>query len=85
LRGEYPILDERRNVIGSVGIAKNIDTWVGLHNSAGVLSESSDEVGNIIGQFIEIASQLIKIVKCYKKRSQKLILNFKKQTRSLSQ
>jgi hypothetical protein len=48
----YPILDERRNVIGSVGIAKNIYTWVGLHNSAEVLSESSDEVGNIIGQFI---------------------------------
>ena len=49
----FPILDERRNVIGSVGIAKNIDTWLGLNNSAEVLLESSDEVGNIIDQFIK--------------------------------
>lgn len=77
----YPILDERRNVIGSVGIAKNIDTWVGLHNSAEVLSESSDEVGNIIGQFIEIASQLNKDSEVLQKKPQRSITNLKKQTK----
>jgi uncharacterized protein YukE len=54
----FPILNEHKNVIGSVGIAKNIDTWLGLNNSAEILLDSSNEVGKIIDQFIEIASQL---------------------------
>ncbi|WP_102348612.1 methyl-accepting chemotaxis protein [Bacillus sp. Marseille-P3661] len=54
----FPLMDERNNVIGSVGIAKNIETWTGLNKSAEELIESSDEVGNIIDQFINVASQL---------------------------
>ncbi|KAA9023637.1 methyl-accepting chemotaxis protein [Niallia endozanthoxylica] len=54
----YPLLDEYRNVIGSVGIAKNIETWTGLNKSAVELAESSNEVGNIINQFLKVASQL---------------------------
>jgi len=54
----YPLLDEMNRVIGSVGIAKNIETWTGLNQSAEELSKSSNEVGNIINQFLEVASQL---------------------------
>lgn len=54
----YPLLDEYRNVIGSVGIAKNIETWTGLNKSAVELAESSNEVGHIIDQFLKVASQL---------------------------
>ncbi len=54
----YPIIDEQNNVIGSVGIARNIETWTGLNNSAEELSQSSGEVGSIIKQFLEIASQI---------------------------
>ncbi|WP_428908214.1 methyl-accepting chemotaxis protein [Niallia sp. Krafla_26] len=54
----YPLLDEMNRVIGSVGIAKNIETWTGLNSSAVELSNSSDEVGEIINQFLEVASQL---------------------------
>ncbi|WP_338452397.1 methyl-accepting chemotaxis protein [Niallia oryzisoli] len=54
----YPLLDEYRNVIGSVGIAKNIETWTGLNKSAFELAESSNEVGHIIDEFIKVASQL---------------------------
>ena len=54
----YPIFDENRRVIGSVGIARNIETWTGLNKSAEELLVSSDEVGNIINQFLQIASQL---------------------------
>jgi uncharacterized protein YukE len=74
----YPILDERRNVIGSVGIAKNIDAWVGLHNSAEVLTESSNEVGNIISQFIEIASQLNTDSEVLQKKAAEINNKFKK-------
>lgn len=56
----YPIVDEHRKVIGSVGIAKNIETWTGLNKSAEELLESSNDVGFIINQFLEIASQLNK-------------------------
>ncbi|EKN63553.1 methyl-accepting chemotaxis protein [Schinkia azotoformans] len=54
----YPIIDENNNVIGSVGIARNIETWTGLNNSAEELSQSSGEVGSIIKLFLEIASQI---------------------------
>jgi hypothetical protein len=63
----YPLLDENNHVMGSVGIAKNIETWTGLNQSAEELSESSKEVENIINQFLveniinqflEVASQL---------------------------
>ena len=54
----YPIFDENRRVIGSVGIARNIETWTGLNKSAEELLVSSDEVGNIINQFLQVASQL---------------------------
>ena len=54
----YPLLDENNRVMGSVGIARNIETWIGLNQSAEELSESSKEVGNIINQFLEVASQL---------------------------
>lgn len=54
----YPIFDKYKNVIGSVGIAKNIETWTGLTQSAGELIESSNQVGDIITQFLEVASQL---------------------------
>lgn len=54
----YPLLDEMNRVMGSVGIAKNIETWMGLNQSAEELSESSKEVENIINQFLEVASQL---------------------------
>ncbi|WP_071394903.1 methyl-accepting chemotaxis protein [Bacillus tuaregi] len=54
----YPLMDEHRNVIGSVGIAKNIETWTGLNKSAIELADSSDEVGNIIDLFLKVASQL---------------------------
>jgi len=54
----YPLLDEYQNVIGSVGIAKNIETWTSLNQSAVELAESSDEVGNTINQFLKVASQL---------------------------
>ena len=54
----YPLLDENNRVMGSVGIAKNIETWTGLNQSAEELSESSKEVENIINQFLEVASQL---------------------------
>jgi hypothetical protein len=56
----YPIVDEQRKIIGSVGIAKNIETWTGLNKSAEELLESSNDVGFIINQFLEIASQLNK-------------------------
>lgn len=74
----FPILDERRNVIGSVGIAKNIDTWIGLNNSAEVLSESSDEVGNIINQFMNIASQLNTDSEVLQKKAAEINTKFKK-------
>ena len=54
----YPLLDENNRVMGSVGIARNIETWTGLNQSAEELSESSKEVENIINQFLEVASQL---------------------------
>ena len=54
----YPLLDEKNRVMGSVGIARNIETWTGLNQSAEELSESSKEVENIINQFLEVASQL---------------------------
>ena len=54
----YPLLDENNHVMGSVGIARNIETWTGLNQSAQELSESSKEVENIINQFLEVASQL---------------------------
>ena len=54
----YPLLDENNHVMGSVGIARNIETWTGLNQSAEELSESSKEVENIINQFLEVASQL---------------------------
>ena len=54
----YPLLDENNRVMGSVGIAKNIETWTGLNQSAEELSESSKEVENIINQFLKVASQL---------------------------
>ena len=54
----YPLLDEMNRVIGSVGVAKNIETWTGLNNSAVELSDSSNEVSGIINQFLEVASQL---------------------------
>ena len=54
----YPIFDENRRVIGSVGIARNIETWTGLNKSAEELLVSSDEVGTIINQFLQVASQL---------------------------
>lgn len=54
----YPIFDENKRVIGSVGIARNIETWTGLNKSAEELLVSSDEVGNIINQFLQVASQL---------------------------
>ena len=44
--------------MGSVGIARNIETWTGLNQSAEELSESSKEVENIINQFLKVASQL---------------------------
>lgn len=56
----YPIVDEKRKVIGSVGIAKNIETWTGLNKSAEELLKSSNDVGCIINQFLEVASQLNK-------------------------
>ncbi|MCQ6282078.1 methyl-accepting chemotaxis protein [Bacillus sp. EB600] len=74
----FPILDERRNVIGSVGIAKNIDTWLGLNNSAEVLLESSDEVGNIIDQFIKTASQLNNDSEILQKKTAEINNKFKK-------
>ncbi len=74
----FPILDERRNVIGSVGIAKNIDTWLGLNNSAEVLLESSDEVGNIIDQFINTASQLNSDSEILQKKTAEINNKFKK-------
>ena len=54
----YPLLDEKNRVMGSVGIARNIETWTGLNQSAEELSESSKAVENIINQFLEVASQL---------------------------
>ena len=54
----YPLLDENNHVMGSVGIARNIETWTGLNQSAEELSESSKEVENIINQFLKVASQL---------------------------
>jgi Methyl-accepting chemotaxis protein (MCP) signalling domain len=54
----YPIFDKNRRVIGSVGIARNIENWTGLNKSAEELLVSSDEVSNIINQFLQIASQL---------------------------
>lgn len=54
----YPLLDEKNRVMGSVGIARNIETWTGLNQSAQELSESSKAVENIINQFLEVASQL---------------------------
>jgi peptidoglycan hydrolase CwlO-like protein len=54
----YPLLDEKNRVMGSVGIARNIETWTGLNQSAEELSESSKEVENIINQFLKVASQL---------------------------
>jgi hypothetical protein len=74
----FPILDDHRNVIGSVGIAKNIDTWIGLSNSAEVLSESSEEVGNIIDQFISIASQLNNDSEILQKKAAEINNKFKK-------
>src|SRR3954471_9880062 len=40
----YPIFDKNRRVIGSVGIARNIETWTGLNKSSEELLVSSDEV-----------------------------------------
>jgi len=54
----YPLLDEKNHVMGSVGIARNIETWTGLNQSAEELSESSKEVEKIINQFLKVASQL---------------------------
>jgi hypothetical protein len=54
----YPIFDKNHRVIGSVGIAKNIETWTGLTQSSEELIVSSGEVGQIINQFLSVASQL---------------------------
>lgn len=54
----YPITDEKGSVIGSVGIAKNIETWTGLNRSAKELIESSNDIRNAFNQFIEMVSQL---------------------------
>lgn len=54
----YPLLDEKNRVMGSVGIARNIETWTGLNQSSEELSESSKEVEKIINQFLVVASQL---------------------------
>jgi hypothetical protein len=74
----YPIFDESNKVIGSVGIAKNMENWTGLNNSAGELIKSSTEVGNIIGQFIEIASQLTEDSKLLQNKADEINVKFKK-------
>ena len=74
----YPIFDENHKVIGSVGIAKNMENWTGLNNSAEELIKSSSEVGNIIGQFIEIASQLTEDSKLLQNKADEINVKFKK-------
>lgn len=74
----YPIVDEHRKVIGSVGIAKNIETWTGLNQSAEELLESSNDVGRIINQFLEIASQLNKDSEMLQNKADLINHKFKK-------
>ena len=74
----YPIFDENKKVIGSVGIAKNMSNWTGLNNSAEELIKSSNEVGDIIGQFIEIASQLTEESKRLQNKADEITIKFKK-------
>ena len=74
----YPIFDENKKVIGSVGIAKNMSNWTGLNNSAEELIKSSNEVGDIIGQFIEIASQLTEESKLLQNKADEITIKFKK-------
>src|SRR4051794_541808 len=74
----YPIFDENHKVIGSVGIAKNMENWTGLNNSAEELIKSSSEVGNIIGQFIDIASQLTEDSKLLQNKADEINVKFKK-------
>ena len=74
----YPIFDKNKKVIGSVGIAKNMSNWTGLNNSAEELIKSSNEVGDIIGQFIEIASQLTEESKRLQSKADEITIKFKK-------
>ena len=74
----YPIFDEHNKVIGSVGIAKNMTNWTGLNNSAEELIKSSNEVSDIIGQFIEIASQLTEDSKLLQNQADEINVKFKK-------
>lgn len=74
----YPIVDEHGKVIGSVGIAKNIETWTGLTNSAEELLETSNDVGSIINQFMEIASQLNKDSEMLQNKADIINQKFKK-------
>src|SRR6476659_4578079 len=74
----YPIFDKNNKVIGSVGIAKNMSNWTGLNNSAEELIKSSNEVGDIIGQFIEIASQLTEESKRLQNKADEITIKFKK-------
>ena len=74
----YPIFDEHNRVIGSVGIAKNIETWTGLNKSAEELIESSNDVGNIINQFLEVASQLNKDSEMLQNKADQINNKFKK-------
>ena len=74
----YPIFDEHNKVIGSVGIAKNMTNWTGLNNSAEELIKSSNEVSDIIGQFIEIASQLTEDSKLLQNQADEINIKFKK-------
>ena len=75
----YPLLDENNHVMGSVGIARNIETWTGLNQSAEELSESSKEVENIINQFLEVASQLNNDSVLLQNKADDINQNFKKQ------
>jgi hypothetical protein len=74
----YPIFDKNNKVIGSVGIAKNMANWTGLNNSAEELIKSSNEVGDIIGQFIEIASQLTEDSRLLQNKADEITIKFKK-------
>ena len=74
----YPIFDENKKVIGSVGIAKNMANWTGLNNSAEELIKSSNEVGDIIDQFIEVASQLTEESKQLQNKADEITIKFKK-------
>ncbi len=74
----YPIVDEQRKVIGSVGIAKNIETWTGLNKSAEELIKSSNDVGSIINQFLEIAAQLNKDSEILQNKADLINNKFKK-------